>query len=357
MSSNCHGQFYDGMLNARWLVGELRTEITFLSYSNICSLYGSYIKRNIQCVNDENVSSAESYGSFADYCICEKFSEKTCCIWQPSRKHWYSWIIWEPSRQHCYGWCEEEQHHRLHIQPFCHTRWCIAIKSIEANYTNPLILVTLSINRGQCRRTKSQWVHESRMQKSESQLLKSVVLLLADRVEQINYYCSLKCILLGEKRSNKVLFSNFYEESLLCQDISRHVCNYRSKNVKYKLQFILEFVKLQGVYYVVLWIEILHLPEHPMASAMPTDTIKRTPVIRTILNIRVLFCTAKGSPPQCWAWKTHLCLILIQWKWDRDRDRDRDREQKLNTAFTTVEETEIHQTKGSDLQIKRKNWN
>jgi hypothetical protein len=34
-----------------------------------------------------------------------------------------------------------------------------------------------------------------------------MVLLLADRVEQINYYCSLKCSLLGEKRSNEVYVS------------------------------------------------------------------------------------------------------------------------------------------------------
>jgi hypothetical protein len=121
-----------------------------------------------------------------------------------------------------------------------------------------------------------------------------MVLLLADRVEQIYYYCSLKCNLLGEKRSNKVLCSNFDEENLLCQDISRHVYNYRSKNVKYVLEFILEFVKLQGVHYVMLWTEILHLPEHPVALAMPTDTIKRRPVVRTMLNIPVLFCKGKG---------------------------------------------------------------
>ena len=240
-------------MKVRWLVSELRTVITFLSYSNICSLYGSYIKHSIQCVNplnpelnpicyllallgahhflhvsrirvnEENVSNAGSYGSFTGYCICEKFSEKTCRIWQPSTKYWYSWIIQVPSRKHCYGWCEDEQHHRLHIQTFCHTSWCIAIKSIEANYTNPLILVTGSIIRGRCRRTKSWWVHESRLQKSESLLLKSMVLLLGDRVEQINYYCSLKCNLLWEKRSNKNLYSNFDEENLLCQDISRHV--------------------------------------------------------------------------------------------------------------------------------------
>lgn len=150
------------MVKVRWLVSELRTEMTFLSCSNICSLYGSYIKRNIQRVIKENVSSAGSYGSFTGYCICEKFSKKTCCIWQPSRKHWYSWIIQEPSRKHCYGWCEDEQHQRLHIQTFCYTRLCIAIKSIEANYTNPLILVTESIIRGQCRGTISQWVHEIR---------------------------------------------------------------------------------------------------------------------------------------------------------------------------------------------------
>ena len=78
MSSNCYGQFYDSMVKVRRLVSELRTEITFLSYSNICSLYGSYIKHNIQCINKENVSSAGSYGSFTGYCICEKLSEKTC---------------------------------------------------------------------------------------------------------------------------------------------------------------------------------------------------------------------------------------------------------------------------------------
>jgi len=45
-----------------------------------------------------------------------------------------------------------------YIQPFCPTRWCIAIKSIEANYTNTLVLVTGSIIRGQCRRTKNPMV-------------------------------------------------------------------------------------------------------------------------------------------------------------------------------------------------------
>jgi hypothetical protein len=56
---------------------------------------------------------------------------------------------------------------------------------------------------------------------------------------------------------------------------------------------MLEFVKLQGVHYVILWIEILHLPEHQLASAMPRDTIKRTPLIRTMLTIPIMSCTAK----------------------------------------------------------------
>jgi hypothetical protein len=124
-----------------------------------------------------------------------------------------------------------------------------------------------------------------------------MVLLLTDRVEQINYYCSLKCYFLGEKRSNKVLCSNFDEENLLCQDISRHVYNYRSKNVKYKLEFILEFVKLQGVHYVVLWIEILHLSEHPMASAMPTDTIKRTHCSKDYVKYSSIVLHSQRSPP------------------------------------------------------------
>jgi hypothetical protein len=72
------------------------------------------------------------------------------------------------------------------------------------------------------------------------------------------------------------------------------VYDYRSKNIKNKLEFILEFVKLQGVHYVMLRIEILHLPEHQLASAMPRDTIKRTPVIRTRLTILIVSCTAKG---------------------------------------------------------------
>jgi hypothetical protein len=59
--------------------------------------------------------------------------------------------------------------------------------------------------------------------KNLSLLLKSMVVLLGDRVEQINYYCSLKCNLLGEKGSNKNLCSSFDEDNLLCQDISRHV--------------------------------------------------------------------------------------------------------------------------------------
>jgi deoxycytidine triphosphate deaminase len=57
---------------------------------------------------------------------------------------------------------------------------------------------------------------------------------------------------------------------------------------------MLEFIKLQGVHYVMLWIEILHLPEHKLASAMPRDTIKRTPAIRTMLTIPIMSCTSKG---------------------------------------------------------------